>query len=449
MEFNPLVRLRRSAIALPLAAVAALVVVAINEAGYNTSSRAVSTLVERGDTRSHLQALLRGLLDAESGQRGFLLSAREAYLEPYKEGVAAVDAALRELHRLYDGNMAEAAQLRGLDGLARQKLSELSTTIEMHQQGKHDQWRELLLSDIGKEKMQEVRAATLAMRDTESARIQTQRDAIARTLWLSRVGVNVMAAVALGALLLFLRNTRALDRAQFEHAQALRAERDQLETQVAHRTAELTELTQHLETAREDERSNLARELHDELGALLTAAKLDAARLKRSMAISSPAAEDGLKHLNATLDRGIALKRNIIENLRPSSLSNLGLVAALEIQAREFAKRSEIPVQTELEAVALSEAAQTTVYRLVQEALTNAAKYARASRIVIGLANEPGRVHISVRDNGVGFDVKSVQRGGHGLTGMRYRVEGHGGAMHISSAPGEGTTILAWLPTSD
>jgi signal transduction histidine kinase len=444
---TPLERLRRSKFALPLAVAAALVVVVINEIGYGVSDQAMATLIERTDTRVQLNSLLRALVDAETGKRGYLLTGRKAYLDPYQEGVAAAGKALVELRRAYAGDVERTAQLRALDDKVRAKLSELATTLDLYDQGKHEQWRAVLMSNIGMEKMQEVRVAATAMRDDESARVLAQREAVARTLLASRLGVNLMAALALGALLLFLLKTQALDRAQSEHARALAAERDQLERQVALRTAELTELTQHLETAREDERGRLARELHDELGALLTAAKLDAARLKRSVSTLSPAAEDGLKHLNATLDRGIALKRNIIENLRPSSLANLGLVAALEIQAREFAKRSEIPVQTALEPVALSDGAQITVYRLVQEALTNIAKYAQARQVTVTLVNQAGRAHVSVRDNGVGFHAASTQRSAHGLTGMRYRVEGHGGAMQITTAPGQGTTIAAWLPT--
>jgi signal transduction histidine kinase len=447
MQASPLALLRRSVYALPLAMAAALVVVVINETGYERSAEAVTMLVERGDTRAQIQSMLRGLLDAETGQRGYLLTSRASYLEPYQAGVASAEAALTELKRLYAGDAQKRAQLQAVETKAREKLSELATTLELHQQDKHDQWRELLMSDIGKEKMQEVRAAALALRDAETERIQRQRNEVELTLWLSRVGVHGMAALSLLALLLFLRNTRALDRAQLELAQAQSAERDRLEHEVARRTAELTELARHLETAREDERSRLARELHDELGSLLTAAKLDAARLRRSVAALSPAAEDGLKHLNATLDRGITLKRNIIENLRPSSLSNLGLVTALEIQTREFAQRSEVRVQTQLEAVRLSDDAQTTVYRLVQEALTNAAKYARANEVTVTLTNDGGRAHVTVSDNGVGFDPGAVRRNAHGLTGMRYRVEGHGGSMQITASPGEGTTISAWLPT--
>ena len=187
--------------------------------------------------------------------------------------------------------------------------------------------------------------------------------------------------MSLLALFLFLRQTQRYDALQRDAAAALQAERDRLELEVVNRTADLTDLAGHLETAREDERSNLARELHDELGALLTAAKLDAARLKRSLGTMAPEVEARLKHLNDSINEGIGLKRRIIEDLRPSSLNNLGLVAALEIQAREFAKRTELKVNADLQPVRLPDGGEITIYRLVQESLTNIAKYAKATEV--------------------------------------------------------------------
>ena len=130
-----------------------------------------------------------------------------------------------------------------------------------------------------------------------------------------------------------------------ERAAALRFERDRLEVEVERRTRDITQIANHLQTAREDERSSLARELHDELGGLLTAAKLDVARMRSRLAAAPPEVLERMMHLVKTLDEGIALKRRIIEDLRPSSLSNLGLKAALEILCTEFAERSELEVE--------------------------------------------------------------------------------------------------------
>src|SRR5262249_31604597 len=152
----------------------------------------------------------------------------------------------------------------------------------------------------------------------------------------------------------------------------------------------------------------LARELHDELGALLTAAKLDVARLKSRLA-DSPDATQRLQHLTELLNSGIALKRRIIEDLRPSSLSNLGLVASLEILGREFAERSGMQIEMVLEPVVLDEARQLTIYRMIQEGLTNIGKYAEAQEATIVLKNYENHVIVEVSDNGRGFDTQHAR----------------------------------------
>ncbi|MBC7483110.1 MAG: sensor histidine kinase, partial [Rhizobacter sp.] len=250
------------------------------------------------------------------------------------------------------------------------------------------------------------------------------------------------------ALFMYLRQTTALARARDEQRRVVQAERDQLEKEVLRRTEHLTQLTRHLQTVREDERSRLARDLHDELGAWLTAAKLDVARLKSRLGAMTPEIAERLLHLSTGLNSVIALKRRIIEDLRPSSLSNLGLLAAIEILVREWGSNSEVAVDCELDPVDLRPSGELTVYRLVQEALTNITKYAHASQVKVRLAAQGGQVHVSVQDNGVGFDTELPRVAAHGLLGMRYRLEAEGGQMALRSSPGLGTTIEADLPES-
>jgi signal transduction histidine kinase len=296
--------------------------------------------------------------------------------------------------------------------------------------------------------MDEIRAAGEQLLTAETNRVAAAREAILDTLMLNRIGIGAMTALSMLALFMYLRQTRALDAAREEQRVAIQVERDRLEREVNTRTAQLVELARRIETAREDERHHLARELHDELGALLTAAKLDAARLKSRIGATVPEALERINHLNETLNSGIALKRRIIEDLRPSALSNLGLVAALDILTREFAERSGIEVVKNLRAVELTPAAELSVYRLVQEALTNASKYAKARRLDVELHAEGSQVHVSVRDDGVGFDPALLKTSAHGLFGMRYRVEAEGGRLEIESTPGAGTRVFAVLPAS-
>jgi len=146
------------------------------------------------------------------------------------------------------------------------------------------------------------------------------------------------------------------------------------------------------------------------------------------------------------LNNGIALKRRIIEDLRPSTLNSLGLVPALEILCGETAERMGIPIHARLEPVRLAPGADLVVFRVVQESLTNIAKYAKASEVHVCLATLDGEAVAEVSDNGVGFDVSKTARDSHGLRGMRFRVEAERGRLKVRSAPGRGTTLTARLP---
>jgi len=423
----------------------------ISEVSYQDATSALNSLGERAIARNRLNQVAKSLLDAETGQRGYLLTNRQEYLNPYRDAQDGLHESTEWLKTYYAGDPQKAQLMHQLAAAVDEKMSELATSIELHDKGAHQGWRDLLLSDIGKEKMERVRTLTEQLLAEEGTQVAKGRKGVYQTLMLNRIGTTAMAAVSLLALFMYLRQTATLERHTDEEARRIESERDRLEAEVTARTRQLKELAQHLQTIREDERSRLARELHDELGALLTAAKLDAARLKSRLGkTTTPEILERLAHLNETLNGGIALKRRIIEDLRPSSLSNLGLVAALEILIREFGQRSEVAAKHELEHVDLSQAAQLTVYRLVQEALTNVAKYAKATEVKVTLAGiDAEHVRVAVQDDGVGFDSTTHRAATHGLIGMRYRVEAEGGSMRLESTPGKGTLIEAILPVTD
>lgn len=439
-------RFRRSRLALPLAAVVAVAMVFISEGSYWRAKDAMDELGRLGTARTAIQNLHRNMVDAEAGQRGFLISRRPEYLAPYRDASEEIRETLRLLELHFKDQPDKRGAMKSLEDLVQSKLSEMETTIGLADQGKDEQWHAIFATGIGREKMDQIRTLSAQLLADETNKVTIARAGIYETLLMNRFGIGAMTLLSLLALYLVLRQTVALDRQREEHARAVQAERDHLEREVRRRTAQLTELARHLQTAREDERNRLARELHDELGALLTAAKLDAARLRSRIAALAPEAVERLNHLSETLNSGIALKRRIIEDLRPSALSNLGLVAALDILTREFSERSGIPVEKQLETVPLSAAAELTVYRLVQEALTNITKYAKARHVQVELGARDGKVEVCVQDDGVGFDPSSTGASSHGLFGMRYRVEAEGGELVIRSAPGTGTRIGATLP---
>lgn len=434
---------RRGA-ALALAALGLALLVGVSELGHWRSTAALAQLQATEAARGQVERLLRRMIDAETGQRGYLLTGNHDYLDPYRQAADDVIDALAALRSYYDGHPAALPVLDELETMALRKLSELDTTMRLYDEGKEDVWRNLLMTGIGKEQMEALRRAADRLLTLERGKVDAGRRDLLSTLDGSRIGVAVLAAALLAGLALYLRQAAALAAQRAALQQAVQAERDQLELLVRHRTAELTELAQHLQTAREDERQRLARELHDELGALLTAAKLDSARLKSRLADAD--ALERLAHLSGTLDAGIALKRRIIEDLRPSSLEHLGLAPALDILAREFGAASGLAVETELAPLELAPAVQLTAYRLVQEALTNVAKHAQARQVHVRLAAAEGGAQLVVEDDGRGFDPAQARRSAHGLVGMRHRVTADGGRLQLSSEPGRGTRIEAWLP---
>lgn len=434
------------AISMVLAVVAAGVLIFINETGYKRSTAALDEIASASLTRGSLNKLLQHMLDAETGQRGYLLTGDPRYLEPYDVALADISQTMDTLRQVYASDPVESQTLAQLGRNVQRKLTEMDLSVRMRKQGNEDAWKFVLTTDIGKEHMDAIRDHAITLITSAAGRMEQGQLQVNRALQLSRIGIAAVAMAGLLAFYMYLRQSNALTMAAARQQEALQKERDLLEQQVRERTASLAELATHLQVVREEERGHLARELHDELGALLTAAKLDVARLKSKIGANAPDLLERLQHLTETLNSGIALKRRIIEDLRPSSLSNLGLVASLEILSREFADRSGLEITTVLDEVVLDESRQLTVYRLIQESLTNIGKYAQATQVDISLRGYDSHVEVEISDNGQGFEIADVRPATHGLAGMRHRVEAAGGRLSVQSAPGKGTRILAVMP---
>jgi signal transduction histidine kinase len=207
-----------------------------------------------------------------------------------------------------------------------------------------------------------------------------------------------------------------------------------------------TELATYLQQMRDEERADLARELHDELGSLLTGAKLEVATMKMHVGDGSMDMLHRLQHIGEIIDSGIAFSRRVVEGLHPSSLTNLGLAASLEILAGEFRQRTGIAMATDLEEVHLAEASQLAAYRVAQESLNNTSKYAGATQARIVMLNCDGGAMMTVCDNGRGFDTAAAGTSSHGLAGMHHRVGACGGQLTVTSQRGRGTLLVAVLP---
>lgn len=211
------------------------------------------------------------------------------------------------------------------------------------------------------------------------------------------------------------------------------------------RAEELTRLSRHLLTVGEEERLRIARDLHDGLGSTLTAVNLDLFWIQQRLA-DQPAIANRLARAKEVLASTVEMKRRIIHDLRPTVLDTLGLSAAIESHAADFSQRNAVPVETELpdELPALKDGAPIALFRICEEALTNAARHAKATSIRISLREELAGIVLEVIDNGIGIDPKASGRvpASIGLLGMRERAAAIGGTLSVERGAGGCGTVV-------
>jgi signal transduction histidine kinase len=212
---------------------------------------------------------------------------------------------------------------------------------------------------------------------------------------------------------------------------------------------QLRALAARVESVREEERTRLAREIHDELGQFLTGIKMDLQSMMRQPPREGRKRVRDSQGILKLIDEAIQSVHRISTELRPGILDDLGLVAAVEWAAEEFAARAGTKCTLELpsEDLAIAPEIATALYRIFQETLTNIARHAEAKQFSVRVAQEDDGVSLEVRDNGKGFIEVELSPGTSlGLLGMKERAVLLGGRLTIRSSPGEGTTVTAWMP---
>lgn len=441
MIVNLLERLLRKRYGFPLVLIGALALVLLNEWTYQHSHSALTRGIDLTDLRMKAAQTVQLVTDAETGVRGYLLTGNDEYLKPYRNALVQLpslrDKAFELIRRVDVSRTIGVDEVRALMDA---KMGELITVTEMYAAGKRSEAVAVVYSDVGMAKMSALREAFDEVLQRAGSLQDVARVSLFDALSLNRLAVDALTGVGVIGLYFLTRQLKQGDLARQQ-------EQARLEVQVQRRTTELREIAGHLVSAREDERGRVARELHDELGALLTAAKLDIARLRRMPDLTAPMSER-VNAMEKRLNDGIALKRQIVENLRPSALDQLGLIASVSLMCKDMSASLGLPIAEHLGEVKINKSAELTIYRLVQESLTNIGKYAQAHNVSVSVGMSGGEVAVSVEDDGQGFNVDDVGHGRHGLVGMRFRVESHGGRMQVSSMPGQGTRVAVFLPAT-
>ncbi|HRP26181.1 MAG TPA: CHASE3 domain-containing protein [Thauera sp.] len=411
-----------------------------------SSRAALEDLRARTARLHHLDTLLLQILDAESSVRGYLLTRNPVYLSPYQDGHAALELTLDALRAGAEPDEAPRERVDQLAMLIDMRWTLLTQAIERGEPPGADSPD----GGIGKQVTDDIRNRIQALRAETQADIAATQGAAFERLADARTMNRVLGAGVLALLLVLVVVLYRQDRLRERMALLLHSENERLQTEVTHRTQELSSLASYLTNAREAEKGRLARELHDELGALLTAAKLDAAWIARKLPAEAVAQlRSRFDRLLDTLNQGIALKRKVVADLRPPLLSELGLVEAL----RALADSGDIGegggrLETELpeQLPELPPETSLALYRIAQEALTNARRYAHAQRVRLSLRTEGDELILEVEDDGVGFDPATREHNRHGLAGMAHRVQMLAGRLDIDSRPQHGTRITARVP---
>ncbi len=225
-------------------------------------------------------------------------------------------------------------------------------------------------------------------------------------------------------------------------------ERKEAEQRLSESYDLLRELTSRRETAREEERKRIARELHDELGQQLTALRMGASALRMRFARDNPAVAEEIQKLLRLADTTMRVVRDVVASLRPAVL-DAGIVAALEWLTAEFSRANDAVCHLCVpdENMALAEESSIAIFRIVQEALTNVARHAEARRVFVTLEQADDLCVLEVRDDGKGFDPIATRRKSFGLAGMKERALMLGGEISVVSSPGHGTSITVRIPT--
>ena len=400
-----------------------------------------ATVAKSSNIYIKLGRIIRKMSEAETSQRGYLLTQETDYLRPYNKALPELKAILDELNEHYSQGEAADPRFAAMQGNIQRKLAGMDLTISLGQQNKWSDAVSVVKTGLGKAQMEEAIALIDKMRQEQQEIIDANVLHVQESIQTSRLMTIALAALNLGLLLwVIIRQRRAA---------RLAAERESLlDDSIAERTEQLAQLATYLQEISEDEKTRMGRELHDELGGLLTATKMDLSWAISKILSDPDAAGEKLTRAIKNLDQGIQIKRRIIEGLRPTTLASFGLVTAARELVEQLADSTNWSVSLELpeEDPDLPEEAEIALFRILQESLTNAAKYAQASHVRISLMCMLDHCKLEVEDNGIGFRTRDIRPKAAGLMGMRERLRARGGKVDIETGQGQGTLIRALLP---
>lgn len=399
--------------------------------------------------RTQIIELLSLFKDLETGQRGYVITGREAFLEPYRSALEKISPLVASLKSAMAQEKIEGFNWREMDALAATRQALAAAAIDARLTKGEAVLKDAALFDQGRLVMDKIRLELGVLEGLLTRRVDaltTQlRDESAQAThvqWLSALAAGVMVSFSIGFWL--------LERGRRKHLYlALVASHEQLESRVHMRTAELQRASEHIrnfstESQRniEAERKRLSREVHDQIGQVFTGIKMILKTLQPgSLAADQQAA------LTTALEMGIKTTRRIAAELRPALLDDLGLRAALDVYLRTHLAAAGLSHDLDIpDDHGLNGEQMTQLFRVVQEATTNVIRHAQARHITVTLLATDAAWELQIDDDGMGWDAAHARDGSLGLMGMQERAQMLGGHAVVERRAQGGTRVAIHIP---
>lgn len=406
-----------------------------------------------GEVMLNLNQFKSNLYQAESAQRGYIITQKLYYLQFYKQAVLGARANLSALENSFlnkDGGISpDKKLLESFKITLEAKVTEMNITIDLVKSGQADMAIKVTRLDKGlyqANKINLLMDSVLNYYDKliEKAFIERNKTKSTAKIALFIVPLFIMLLVSMVIRQLFLELSNKnkaqilLTEINVNNQKKLEEQRDMLSELALSNLADV-----------ERERRHIARELHDELGSILTATKMDISWVLKALKDSQPVVVEKLKNTSRYIDKGISFKRELVQSLHPPMITSFGFWPALKNMIDDSAERNEWEFELVLppEDVVLDETIALVAYRVIQETLNNCSKYAKAKKVSVFVICDAINLKIDIHDDGVGFDVSNLQTSTrHGIKGMSHRVQGIGGSFTITSGPEGGVNSLIIIP---
>jgi signal transduction histidine kinase len=401
-----------------------------------------------------IQQLESYLYEAESAQRGYLLTQREDYLKPFNNAVSGakfnIDLLENSSESIYkDKNLQKLRLLlERISSTVDTKAAEMNVTVGLAKQGKIKEAIAVVKLDSGLNETKIITADIDSIVSIQSKLLEEISEARTKVLFLARFAVIITSLLLIVLVVVVVRKLLV----DISESNLLKKKLIDInnfsEKEIKEQRKMLRNMALDYQTDAERERQKLAREIHDELGSILTAVKMDITWIIKKLGNDQLEIIDKLRKTNKYLDQGISFKRQVVQDLHPSMISSFGFWPALKTLVEEVAERNQwkLIFETPEDDPPINETISLVAYRIVQETLNNASKYAKASQLSVHIIKDEKYLKIEIEDNGVGADLQNLNHSSHGLSGMRHRVLALGGHFDVNSEPGKGMLTKALIP---